>query len=99
MHIMLYYIIYLEPDPPAAVEVVEVGRRNISINVTDTDMPNGDIIGYNFHIMYKVYEDYQTRIDFLRKTSSGIYVLHNNIKPGIFLSSLIGWFLIGKQIK
>eukprot|EP00105_Crassostrea_gigas_P002871 XP_011415548.2 PREDICTED: phosphatidylinositol phosphatase PTPRQ [Crassostrea gigas] len=75
-----------EPGPPTAVEVVDAGQRNISINVTDTDTPNGDIIGYRFHIMYKFYPDevtYRVNTDFLRKMMSNIYVLERHIYPGV----------------
>lgn len=74
-----------EPGPPTAVEVVDVGQRNISVNVTDTDTPNGDIIGYRFRIMYKLYPDemeYMVKTDFLNKMNSNIYVLERHIYPG-----------------
>ncbi|XP_052707588.1 tyrosine-protein phosphatase 10D-like isoform X2 [Crassostrea angulata] len=73
------------PGPPVAVEVVDVGQRNISINVTDTDMPNGDIIGYLFHIMYKLYPDekgYIVKVKLLKNMNSNIYVLERHIYPG-----------------
>nr|XP_034332814.1 tyrosine-protein phosphatase 10D isoform X2 [Crassostrea gigas] len=73
------------PGPPAAVEVIDIGRRNISINVTDTDMPNGDIVGYHFHIMYKLYPDeieYTVKEKFLDKMISNVYVLKEHIYPG-----------------
>ncbi|XP_065927516.1 phosphatidylinositol phosphatase PTPRQ-like [Magallana gigas] len=74
-----------EPGPPTAVELVDVGQRNISINVTDTDTPNGDIIGYRFHIMYKLYPDkmgYSVKVKLLNKMNSNIYVLERHIYPG-----------------
>lgn len=81
-----------EPGPPVAVEVVDVGQRNISINVTDTDMPNGDIIGYLFHIMYKLYPDemtYRVNTDFLHKMISNIYVLERHIYPGTYFNNIL----------
>lgn len=81
-----------EPGPPTAVEVVDAGQRNISINVTDTDTPNGDIIGYRFHIMYKFYPDevtYRVNTDFLRKMMSNIYVLERHIYPGTYFYILL----------
>lgn len=74
-----------EPGPPAAAEVVDIGQRNISINVTETDMPNGEIIGYRFHLWYKLYPDeteYRVNVVFLNKTMSNIYVLKRHIFPG-----------------
>uniref|UniRef100_K1PXK6 Receptor-type tyrosine-protein phosphatase O n=1 Tax=Magallana gigas TaxID=29159 RepID=K1PXK6_MAGGI len=76
---------FAKPGPPTAVEVVDVGQRNISINVTDTDTPNGDIVGYSFHIMYKLYPDeteYMENANFLHKMMSNIYVLERHIYPG-----------------
>lgn len=81
-----------EPGPPTAVEVVDVGQRNISINVTDTDTPNGDIVGYSFHIMYKLYPDeteYMENANFLHKMMSNIYVLERHIYPGIYFDILL----------
>uniref|UniRef100_A0A8W8J8N7 Fibronectin type-III domain-containing protein n=1 Tax=Magallana gigas TaxID=29159 RepID=A0A8W8J8N7_MAGGI len=79
------FFIRTEPGPPTAVELVDVGQRNISINVTDTDTPNGDIIGYRFHIMYKLYPDkmgYSVKVKLLNKMNSNIYVLERHIYPG-----------------
>lgn len=81
-----------EPDPPAAVEVIGIGQRNISINVTDTDRPNGYIEGYRFHIMYKLYPDemaYRVNTDFLHKMISNIYVIERHIYPGTHLNILL----------
>lgn len=76
--------------------MIDIGQRNISINVTDTDMPNGDIRGYLFHILYKLYPDeteYMMEVDFLPKMMSNIFVLTKHIYPGtdfnILLSSTI----------
>lgn len=80
------------PGPPVAVEVVDVGQRNISINVTDTDMPNGDIIGYLFHIMYKLYPDemgYSVKVKLLKNMNSNIYVLERHIYPGTYFNILL----------
>lgn len=81
-----------EPGPPTAVEVIGIGQRNISINVTDTDRPNGDIIGYRFHVMYTLYPDemeYRVNTDFLNKMNSNIYVLERHIYPGTHLNILL----------
>lgn len=80
------------PGPPAAVKVLDIGQRNISINVTDTDTPNGDIRGYRFHIMYKLYPDemeYNVKTDYLDKMTSNVYVLQRHIYPGTYFNILL----------
>nr|XP_022293460.1 phosphatidylinositol phosphatase PTPRQ-like [Crassostrea virginica] len=74
-----------EPGPPKAIEVINVGQRIISLNITDTDTPNGDIAGYVFKLRYKIYSDtdYMERTTFLSKTASSIYYLQHHIVPGV----------------
>ena len=76
-----------EPGPPKAIEVIYVGQRNISLNITDTDTPNGDIAGYVFKLRYQIYSDteYMERTTYLPKTASSIYVLQHHIKPGDYI--------------
>ena len=73
-----------EPGPPKAIEVINVGQKIISLNITDTDTPNGDIAGYYFKLRYKIYSDtdYMERTTFLSKTASSIYDLQHHIVPG-----------------
>ncbi|XP_056014637.1 receptor-type tyrosine-protein phosphatase H-like isoform X3 [Ostrea edulis] len=77
-----------EPYPPQHVEVVGVGQHNISLNITDTDMPNGDIIKYIFKLRYKIYSDDVNDMKneiAINKKDSNIYVL-DNLKPGVAYS-------------
>ncbi|XP_062582145.1 uncharacterized protein LOC134243923 [Saccostrea cucullata] len=75
------------PHPPIYVGAT-AGQRNITVNITDTDMPNGDIIQYIFQLTYKVYRDEPDRhgVIILAKKDSGIYMLelqrHGHIFPG-----------------
>lgn len=55
-------------------------------------MPNGDIVGYHFHIMYKLYPDeieYTVREKFLDKMISNVYVLKEHIYPGNYFNILL----------
>ena len=76
-----------EPGPPKDIEVINVGQRNISLKITDTDTPNGDIAGYYFKLRYKIYSDtdYMERTTFLSKTASSIYDLQDHIVPGDYI--------------
>ena len=76
-----------EPGPPKAIDVINVGQRNISLKITDTDKPNGDIAGYHFKLRYQIYPDteYMERTTYLLKTASSIYVLQHHIKPGYYI--------------
>ncbi|XP_062617864.1 phosphatidylinositol phosphatase PTPRQ-like, partial [Saccostrea cucullata] len=75
------------PDPPIYVGAT-AGQRNITVNITDTDMPNGYIIQYIFQLTYKVYSDVADRHGVIReslpKKYSGIYILDSwrHIFPG-----------------
>ena len=73
-----------EPCPPKAIEVIKVEQRKISLYITDTDTPNGDIAGYVFKLRYKIYPytDYMERTTFLSKTASSICDLQHHIVPG-----------------
>ncbi|XP_062582171.1 receptor-type tyrosine-protein phosphatase F-like isoform X2 [Saccostrea cucullata] len=75
------------PHPPIYVGAA-AGQWNVTVNITDTDMPNGDIIQYIFQLTYKVYRDEPDRhgMIILPKSYSGIYILepkrHGHIFPG-----------------
>nr|XP_022295059.1 phosphatidylinositol phosphatase PTPRQ-like [Crassostrea virginica] len=74
-----------EPGPPKAIAVINVEQRKISLSITDTDTPNGDIAGYFFKLRYKIYPDtdYMERTTFQLKTASSIYDLQHHIVPGV----------------
>ena len=76
-----------EPGPPKAIKVINVGQGIISLNITDTDTPNGDIAGYYFKLRYQIYSDtdYMERTTYLPKTASSIYDLQHHIKPGYYI--------------
>ena len=76
-----------EPGPPKAIDVINVGQRIISLNITDTDTPNGDIAGYVFKLRYQIYPDtdYMEQTTYLPKTASSIYDLQHNIVPGDYI--------------
>ncbi|XP_062582177.1 receptor-type tyrosine-protein phosphatase beta-like isoform X2 [Saccostrea cucullata] len=73
------------PNPPLSVDAT-AGQRNITVNINDTVMPNGNIIQYIFQLTYKVYRDEGNRhgVIILPKKDSGIYVLdsQSHIFPG-----------------
>ncbi|XP_062616409.1 uncharacterized protein LOC134278098, partial [Saccostrea cucullata] len=73
------------PRPPTYVGA-NAGQRNITINITDTDMPNGGIIQYIFQLTYKVYRDEADRhgVIILPQKDSGIYILESQRHGHIF---------------
>lgn len=58
-------------------------------------MPNGDIVGSHFHIMYKLYPDemeYTVMEKFLDKMISNVYVLKDHIYPGYYFNIFFHFF-------
>ena len=76
-----------EPGPPKAIKVIKVEQRKISLNITDTDTPNGDIAGYVFKLRYQIYPDtdYREQTTFLLKIASRFYDLQHHIVPGDYI--------------
>jgi uncharacterized protein (DUF2141 family) len=89
---------FIGPEPPKRVAVVGAEQRNITLNITDTDMPNGDIQRYIFKLSYKFYSDdddykIERKEVALDKTESSIYTL-NNLMPGKVYKCYIVKFVI-----
>ena len=81
-------LLLTEPGPPKAIEVDEVKQRRISLKITDTNTPNGDIAGYVFKLRYQIYPDteYMEQTTFLPKTAFNIYDLQHHIVPGDYIN-------------